>query len=82
MQVEHINPFIAALSNTFETMLSCEARRGALAVKQDSRAAHEVSGVIGLSGKAVGTVVVSFSSEVAIKAASTFSSSNMASRSS
>ena len=71
MQVEHINPFISAVINTFQTMLSCEARRGALAVKQDSRAAHEVSGVIGLSGKAVGTVVVSFSTPVALKAAST-----------
>lgn len=71
MQVEHINPFISALSNTFATMLSCEVRRGALVVKENSRAAHEVSGVIGLSGRAVGTVVVSFSSQVAIKAAST-----------
>lgn len=71
MQVEYINPFISALINTFHTMLSCEARRGHLAVKQDSRAAHEVSGVIGLSGRAVGTVVVSFSTQVALKAAST-----------
>lgn len=71
MQVEHINPFIAALKNTFQTMLSCEARRGSLTVKEDSRAAHEISGVIGLSGKAVGTVVVSFSAPVALKAAST-----------
>ncbi len=71
MRVEHINPFVCALTNTFKTMLSCEARRGGLALKQDSRAAHEVSGVIGLSGKAVGTVVVSFSPQVAIKAAST-----------
>lgn len=71
MQVEHINPFVSALVNTFRTMLSCEARRGSLAVKQDSRAAHDVSGVIGLSGRAVGTVVVSFSTQVALKAAST-----------
>lgn len=71
MQVEYINPFIAALKNTFRTMLSCEARRGKVAVKQDSRAAHEISGVIGLSGRAVGTVVVSFSTQVALKAAST-----------
>ncbi len=71
MKAEHINPFVSALVTTFRTMLSCEARRGSLAVKQDSRAAHEVSGVIGLSGNAAGTVVVSFSTEVAIKAAST-----------
>ena len=70
MQVEHINPFIAALQVTFRTMLSCDARRGTLAVKENTRAAHEISGVIGLSGKAVGTVVVSFSEQVALKAAS------------
>jgi chemotaxis protein CheX len=71
MQVEHINPFISALQNTFRTMLSREARRGNVAVKESSRAAHEVSGVIGLSGKAVGTVVVSFSKQVALGAAAT-----------
>lgn len=71
MRVEHINPFISSLKKTFQTMLGCEARRGALALKGNHRAAHLVSGVIGLTGKAVGTVVVSFSEELALKAAST-----------
>lgn len=71
MQVEHINPFIRALQNTFETMLSCQARRGALAVKEGNLATHDISGVIGLSGKAVGSVVMSLTQAVAMKAAST-----------
>ncbi len=71
MRVEYINPFIASLKHTFQTMLGCDARRGSLSLKQDNRAKHFVSGVIGLSGKAVGTVVVSFSPEVAMRAAST-----------
>lgn len=71
MRVEYINPFVTSLKNTFRTMLSCEARRGEIELKTDCRARHYVSGVIGLSGKAVGTVVVSFSKAVALKAAST-----------
>jgi chemotaxis protein CheX len=71
MQVEYINPFLASLRNTFKTMLGCDARRGSVGIKKDHSPQYEVSGVIGLSGKAVGTVVLSFSKEVAVKAAST-----------
>ena len=71
MRAEHINPFVASLKNAFQTMLACEARRGELTLKSSHRAEHYVSGVIGLSGLAVGTVVVSLSKEVALKVAST-----------
>ena len=71
MQVEYINPFITSLLNTFDTMLSCSVKRENLKVKEQGDHLLEVSGVIGLSGRAVGTVVVSLSKEVAIKAAST-----------
>lgn len=71
MRAEYINPFIASLKNTFHTMLQCDVRRRDLTLKTDRRAKHFVSGVVGLSGKAVGTVVVSFSKEVALRAAST-----------
>jgi chemotaxis protein CheX len=70
MLADHINPFIAAVKNAFRTMLACEARRGGLSLKQDRRPRYFVSGVIGLSGKAVGTVVLNFSEQVALKAAS------------
>lgn len=71
MRAEHINPFIGSLVNAFETMLNCEVRRGPLRLKgQGPAALYDISGVIGLSGKAVGTVVVSLSKEVALKATS------------
>lgn len=70
MRVEYINPFIISLKNAFQTMLNCEARRGEVVLKSDNHAKHEISGIIGLSGKAVGTVVLSFSRSVALKAAS------------
>jgi len=74
MRVEYINPFIASLSNAFRTMLDCEVKRVAVFLKDRNSPKydppHEISGVIGLSGTAVGTVVLSLSRNVALQAAS------------
>jgi chemotaxis protein CheX len=71
MRAEYINPFILSVDLTFRTMLNCETRRGNLCLKNGDSPRYEVSGVIGLTGRAVGTVVLSLSREVALKAAST-----------
>jgi chemotaxis protein CheX len=71
MRAEYINPFITSLDNAFQTMLCCEVKRGPLRLRLGNRSLHEVSGIIGLSGRAVGTVVLSLSREVALRAAST-----------
>ncbi len=71
MKAEFINPFITSLDNAFRTMLSCEVRRGAIELKDNTTPQYGVSGIIGLSGRAVGTVVLSLSEPVALKAAST-----------
>lgn len=70
MKVEHINPFLTAVTNTFTTMLSAEAHRGELVLGDPKLRHFPISGVIGLSGKASGTVVINLSTEVALKAAS------------
>ncbi len=70
MQVEYINPFITSLNNAFLTMLGCEVARGSISLKDDSTPQYEISGIIGLSGKAIGTVVLSLSGELALKATS------------
>lgn len=70
MKAEYINPFVSALQTTFSTMLSCEIERGALSLREGRQSHYEISGVIGLSGRAAGTVVVSLSREVALGAAS------------
>ena len=70
MRVEYINPFVAAVKNVYATMLSCEARRGKPVLKDNNRADHCISGVIGLSGKAVGAAVLSMSEQSALAAAS------------
>ena len=70
MRVEYINPFITATTNAFETMVNCKLTRGEIRMLNGETPIHPISGIIGLSGKAVGTVVLSLSENVALKAAS------------
>ena len=69
MQVELVNPFLTATTDVFRTMLQCEISRGQLSLKQNHTPEYEVSGLIGLTGKCQGMVVVSLGRETAIKAA-------------
>jgi len=71
MKAEYINPFITSLGTMFRTMLHCEVKRGQIGLKANCQPNYPISGVIGLSGNAVGTVVLSMSEQVAMKAAST-----------
>ncbi len=68
MKAEYINPFVSAAVDVFSTMLGCELTRGQLSLNNNFQPAHEISGIIGLSGKASGTVVVSVDREVALSA--------------
>jgi chemotaxis protein CheX len=68
MNADYINPFITATTNVFSTMLMCDLERGLLATRNSFTPLYEVSGIIGLSGQAVGTVVVSLCKEVAMGA--------------
>lgn len=65
---EYIVPFLNSSINVFRTVLNCELTRGQPFVKGGSQPNHEVSGIIGLSGKTTGTVVLSLSRNVALKA--------------
>jgi len=52
-------------------MLSCELQRGELSIGDGCQPVYDISGIIGLSGKAAGTVVLSLSREAAIQATAT-----------
>jgi chemotaxis protein CheX len=71
MRADYINPFITSLINTFETMLACPLTRGQLYLKTKDTHLHDVSGIIGLSGQAQGTVVLTLDRNVALQATST-----------
>jgi chemotaxis protein CheX len=68
MQVELLNPFLNATVEVFRTMLACELIRGQPSLKTNTSPQHEVSGLIGLTGKIQGMVVVSLGRETAIQA--------------
>lgn len=71
IDIDYINPVITGLEEAFGTMLSCQIERTGLGLMENNQALHPVSGIIGISGKGVGTIVLSMSESVAIKAAST-----------
>lgn len=66
IKVEFVNPFLDATSAVFKTMLNTELKRGALYLRQGMTLSHEISGIIGLSGKAKGTVLLGMNSDFAI----------------
>lgn len=69
MDVNYINPFVTAAISVFSKMLGCPLSRRELRLKSLHQPEYDVSGVIGLSGKAAGTVVLSLSREIALNAA-------------
>jgi chemotaxis protein CheX len=68
VKAEFICAFDRAAVDVFATMFKCELTRGPLSLSADYQPAHEVSGIIGLSGRASGTVVVSVDRHVALSA--------------
>ena len=68
MRVEYINPFVSAVLSVFRTMLGTELTRGQPFVKAGFQPRHQISGVIGLSGKARGTIVLSLDRDAALEA--------------
>ena len=65
VNVEFINPFIDATRNVFSSMCRVEIARKKIFVKDDYKMLGDISGVMGLTGTASGTVVISMSSDLA-----------------
>lgn len=77
MDVRYINPFITSVQEVFKTMLATDIMVSRPVVKSADEAGADVSAVIGLSGDAIGSVVLSFPMLSAAKAASRFSGAEM-----
>ncbi len=63
MNVKLINPFINATINVLETMAFISVNAGKPYVKKDNVAVGDVTGVLGLTGIANGTISVTFESK-------------------
>ncbi|MDB5103443.1 MAG: CheC domain protein [Fibrobacteres bacterium] len=72
VRVEHINPFIEATVRTFQTMVYSDAHAGKVVLMPGAGLRADVSGIIGLSGMAKGSVSLSFSRITALKVVSAF----------
>ena len=62
-----IVPFVNSTLQVFTTMVGVKPQIGRPQFKTDSRATHDVSGIIGFSGEIIGSVVVTFQMEAAQK---------------
>ena len=69
IDIDYINPVIAGLEDVFKTMLNCKIERTGLGLMENNQALYPVSGIIGIGGMGVGTVVLSMQQSVALKAA-------------
>ena len=67
MKVEHINPFIASVIETFENMLACQVKVGKPIVTRDDDGSDDIIGVIGMTGTSKGIVAVKFPVPTALK---------------
>lgn len=72
LRAEHINPFINSTLATFAAMVKNAAAPGKISLATPKGVRTDVSGVIGLSGGARGTVILGFPRITALKVASAF----------
>jgi chemotaxis protein CheX len=67
VSADYVNPVIQSAIDVFAKMLSCKAKRVDLKLKDSTTPMYELSAIIGVSGKATGTYVLSLSEQVAIE---------------
>jgi chemotaxis protein CheX len=70
MNVTYVNPFITSTIHMFKTMLNTDVKPGAARVKTEPFPTYDVSGIIGLSGDAQGSIALSFPKVLALKVVS------------
>lgn len=64
---EFVNPVLRATRDVFEMMLGCTPKRIGLKLKEQTSSQYSVSGVIGITGRYAGTIVVSLPKQMAIE---------------
>lgn len=67
MNVQFINPFLEGTVSVLKTMAFVEPRAGKPYLKVDNLAKGDISGIIGLTGSAAGSLALSFSEGAILK---------------
>ncbi len=65
MDASYITPFMTSIQNVFSTMFQLPVEIGEPRIKTESKTTHDVSGIIGVSGEMIGTIVLSMPSDAA-----------------
>jgi chemotaxis protein CheX len=65
MDASYITPFVKSIQNVFSTMLQLPVSVNDPQIKQGNTPSHDVSGIIGMSGDVVGTIILSFKADAA-----------------
>jgi len=66
MNVAYINPFISATAACFKNMIFVEAKQGMPVLKKEPFPRYDISGIIGLSGGAAGSISLCFPMQSAL----------------
>lgn len=72
MDPHYIKCFVQSIQNVFSTMLQLPVTVKEPSVKGQGSPSHDISGIIGLSGEVVGTVVLAFPTDTAERVVSLF----------
>lgn len=71
-----INPLLEAVSETFDLMLGCQAKRQTLIIRPFESELFDISAVIGITGSAKGAICLSFPCDTALALVSDFADIN------
>ena len=77
MDASYITPFMTSIQNVFSTMFQLPVEIGEPRLKTNSSTTHDVSGIIGVSGEMVGTIVLSMPSDTAESIVALFTGEQM-----
>lgn len=77
MDPAFITPFIASIQNVFSTMMQLGVNIGDPRIKDSPGTTYDVSGIIGMSGDVIGSVVLSFPAATAARLVSLFTGTEM-----
>ncbi len=81
MDVSYINPFISATIECFKKMIFTDVTPMSPSLKNQPFPTYDISGVIGLSGEAQGSISLSFPQDVAIRVISSMLSAQITDKS-
>ena len=77
MDVKNLNPIIAATDSVFQTMLSVKPEKGNVSIQEDLVTDKEANVIIGMTGDIKGSIVYSFSKDMALKVVEAMSGMEM-----